>query len=82
MNKGELSESDIKAKFITPAILKAGWDELTQLGREIYFTDGRIYVKGKLTARGKRKLLLQVWTGTLAISYRLLKMLVFKLSQV
>lgn len=28
---------------------------MTQLGREIYFTDGRIYVKGKLTARGKRK---------------------------
>lgn len=55
MNKKDLSESDIKAKFITPAILKAGWDEITQIGREIFFTDGRIYVKGKLTARGKRK---------------------------
>ena len=55
MNKKDLSESDIKAKFITPAILKAGWDEHTQLGREIFFTDGRIYVKGKLTTRGKRK---------------------------
>ena len=55
MNKKDLSESDIKAKFITPSILKAGWDEHTQLGREIYFTDGRIHVKGKLTARGKRK---------------------------
>lgn len=55
MNKKDLSESDIKAKFITPALLAAGWDEHTQLGREIYFTDGRIFVKGKLTARGKRK---------------------------
>ncbi len=55
MNKKDLSEADIKAKFITPAILKAGWDEQTQLGREVYFTDGRIYVKGKITARGKRK---------------------------
>lgn len=55
MNKKDLSESDIKAKFITPAITGAGWDEQTQLGREIFFTDGRIYVKGKLTARGKRK---------------------------
>jgi len=55
MNKKDLSESDIKAKFITPAIIKAGWDEQTQLGREVFFTDGRIYVKGKLTARGKRK---------------------------
>jgi type I restriction enzyme R subunit len=55
MNKKDLSESDIKAKFITPAITEAGWDDLTQLGREIFFTDGRIYVKGRLTARGKRK---------------------------
>lgn len=55
MNKKDLSESDIKAKFITPAITGAGWDEQTQLGREIFFTDGRIYVKGKMTARGKRK---------------------------
>jgi len=55
MNKKDLSESDIKAKFITPAILNSGWDEQTQIGREIFFTDGRIYVKGKLTARGKRK---------------------------
>lgn len=55
MNKKDLSEADIKAKYITPAIIKAGWDELTQIGREKYFTDGRIYVKGKLIARGKRK---------------------------
>jgi type I restriction enzyme R subunit len=55
MNKKDLSESDIKAKFITPALTKAGWDEQTQLGREIFFTDGRIYVKGRITARGKRK---------------------------
>ena len=55
MNKTDLSESDIKAKFITPAILKAGWNEQTQLRREVYFTDGRIYVKGQNTTRGKRK---------------------------
>ncbi len=55
MYKKDLSESDIKAEFITPAILKAGWDEQSQIGREIFFTDGRIYVKSKLTARGKRK---------------------------
>ena len=55
MNKKDLSEADIKAKFITPAITKAGWDEYTQLGREIYFTNGRIYVKGKITVRGKKK---------------------------
>ena len=62
MSKRDLSEADIKAKFITPSILKSGWDELTQIGREIYFTDGRIYVKGKLTARGKRKFADYFWT--------------------
>lgn len=55
MNKKDLSESDIKAKFITPEIINSGWNETTQLGREIFFTAGRIYEKGKLTARGKRK---------------------------
>jgi type I restriction enzyme, R subunit len=55
MKKRDLSEADIKEKFITPALTKAGWDEFTQIGREIYFTDGRIYVKGKITTRGKRK---------------------------
>jgi len=55
MNKRDLSESDIKAKYITPAITGAGWDEQTQIEREVFFTDGRIYVKGRMTARGKRK---------------------------
>jgi type I restriction enzyme R subunit len=55
MKKIDLSEADIKEKFITPAITNAGWDEQTQIGREIFFTDGQIYVKGKLTGRGKRK---------------------------
>lgn len=55
MDKKTLSERDICTKFITPAIEKAGWDKHTQLLEEVYFTDGRIYVRGKLTARGKAK---------------------------
>ncbi len=55
MNKKELSESDICAKYITPAIKQSGWDELTQLRREVSFTDGRIIVQGKLYTRGRRK---------------------------
>ncbi len=27
----------------------------TQIREEVFFTDGRIYVKGNLTSRGKRK---------------------------
>lgn len=55
MNKKDLSERDICTKFITPAIEKAGWDKITQLMEEVSFTDGRIYVRGRLTARGVRK---------------------------
>ncbi|HEU5053737.1 MAG TPA: type I restriction endonuclease, partial [Hanamia sp.] len=55
INKKTLSERDICTKFITPAIESAGWDRLTQILEEVSFTDGRIYVRGKLTARGKRK---------------------------
>ena len=55
MDKKNLSERDICTKYITPAVEKAGWDRITQLMEEVSFTDGKIYVKGKLTARGKRK---------------------------
>lgn len=55
MNKKELSERDICTKFITPALEKAGWNKTTQILEEVSFTDGRIYVRGKLTARGTRK---------------------------
>jgi len=55
MDKKSLSERDICTKFITPAIEKAGWDKVTQLLEEVSFTDGKIYVRGKLTARGKQK---------------------------
>ena len=51
----ELSESDICAKYITPALTDAGWDEATQIRREVTFTKGRIIVRGKLVTRGKAK---------------------------
>lgn len=54
MNKKLFSEADIKEKFITPAIIKAKWDEHTQIIREYSITAGRIWVKGKMTARGKK----------------------------
>lgn len=52
MDKKSLSERDICTKFITPALIKAGWDAQKQVLEEISFTDGKIYVRGKLTARG------------------------------
>jgi type I restriction enzyme, R subunit len=55
MDKKLLSERDICTKYITPALKKAGWDIETQVLEEVSFTDGKIFVRGKLTARGKRK---------------------------
>jgi len=55
MNKKTLSEDDISAKYITPAVAKAGWDEATQIRRQVYFTKGRIIVRGRLVSRGKAK---------------------------
>ncbi len=54
-SKKELSERDICTKYITPALKKAGWNLQTQIREEVSFTDGRIYVKGNLSSRGKRK---------------------------
>ncbi|MGI8638011.1 MAG: type I restriction endonuclease, partial [Segetibacter sp.] len=53
MSTANLSERDICTKLITPALVNAGWDLDTQILEEKSFTDGKILVKGKLTARGK-----------------------------
>lgn len=55
MNKKTLSERDICTKFITPSIVAAGWNVETQIREEVGFTDGRIYVRGKMHARGAQK---------------------------
>ncbi len=55
MDKKALSERDICSKFITPALVKAGWNLQSQILEEVSFTDGKIYVRGRMTARGERK---------------------------
>jgi type I restriction enzyme, R subunit len=55
VNKKDLSERDICTKIITPSIEKAGWDIQAQVREEVYFTKGRIIVRGKLVTRGKPK---------------------------
>lgn len=55
LDKKTLTERDICTKFITPALIKAGWNNDFQIREEVSFTDGRIYVRGKLTTRGKQK---------------------------
>lgn len=55
VNKKDLSERDICSKYITPALINAGWDLERQIREEVTFTDGRIIVRKKLVTRGKRK---------------------------
>lgn len=52
MDKKDLSERDICTKYITPAILHAGWLQ-NQIREEVTLTDGRVLVKGNLASRIK-----------------------------
>jgi type I restriction enzyme R subunit len=59
MEQHNLSETDIRTKFITPAIVGpdgSKWNPMTQMLEELhYFTNGRISVQGKKAHRGPRK---------------------------
>lgn len=55
VDKKQLSEQEIRTRYITPAIERAGWDITTQVREEFKLTDGRIIVRGKLHARAKHK---------------------------
>ena len=46
-DKKSLSETDIRTKYITPAIEKAGWNILTQVREEYPITKGRIIASRK-----------------------------------
>lgn len=54
-NKKELSEEDIKMKYITPALEKSNWSVKNDMRAEYYFTDGRIDVRGNKAHRRKGK---------------------------
>ena len=58
MNKKSLSEADIRTKFITPALLGVNgdkWNVMTQIREEVFFTNGRVIVRGKTVRRGEAK---------------------------
>ena len=55
MHKQSLSERDICTKFITPALMRAGWDVQAHVREEVSFTKGRVIVRGKMTTRGEAK---------------------------
>lgn len=58
MNKKDLTEADIRTKFITPAIVGPGgdkWNVMTQIREEVYITKGRVIVRGKTVKRGEAR---------------------------
>lgn len=55
MDKRNFNERDICTKFITPALVAAGWNITTQIREEVSFTKGRIIVRGKMVSRGEGK---------------------------
>lgn len=50
----QLTEEDIKHRYITPAIENRGWDK-EHMRMEYYFTAGRVMVQGKLKHRKQGK---------------------------
>ena len=50
-DKKSLSETDIRTKYITPAIVNAGWNPISQMREEYAVTKGRIIARGKTCKR-------------------------------
>jgi type I restriction enzyme R subunit len=55
LDKKTLSESDICDVFISPAIKGAGWDQITQIRREVTLAPGPVTVRGNVASRNKKK---------------------------
>lgn len=55
MDKKSLTETEIRSRFITPAINAAGWEVNSVREEFYYFTQGRIIVRGKKSFRKDRK---------------------------
>ena len=55
-NLQEMSEEDIKLKFITPQILSKGWsvDDIS-MEKKVKLTDGKINLQGNIVVRGRAK---------------------------
>ena len=55
LSKKELTEEDIKLKYITPALQDSEWDIKTQIRCEYYYTSGKINVRENVAQRGNGK---------------------------
>lgn len=53
-SKGELTEQEIRTRYIYPSIQEAGWNK-KQIREEYHYTAGEIVVRGNLTVRKKER---------------------------
>lgn len=53
IDKKQLLETDIRTKYITPAIEAAGWNKMTKMREEYPITAGRIIARGLVCKREK-----------------------------
>jgi type I restriction enzyme R subunit len=51
MDKKALTEADIITKFIMPAVIDAGWDDMYQIRQEVKLRDGKVIVRGNIGMR-------------------------------
>ena len=51
MDKKSLSEADIISKYIMPAVINAGWDDMLQIRQEVKLRDGKVIVRGNIGMR-------------------------------
>ena len=55
-DKKNLKETEIRTRYITPAIVRAGWDpDKNQVREEYTIAPGKIVVRGKMHAREAAK---------------------------
>ncbi len=56
MPNDQITEEDVKLRFITPAIESKGWKrELIRMEQQVKFTDGKILLSGNMVRREKPK---------------------------
>ena len=55
LDKKEMSEEDIKYNYITPALIKSGWQDKITMETAVKWTDGKINLSGNIVNREKPK---------------------------
>lgn len=55
LSKKQMTEEDIKLNFITPALLEKGWKDKITMETKVFFTEGKVNLRGNVVSREKPK---------------------------